>query len=755
MIKGIQKIKGLGVYGDYARPAGTQDFAVKNLIYGWNYSGKTTLSRLFALLESKQTNSDFSGCTFTLDTDEGPITQANFTQSSLTVRVFNSDFIAKNLNFAGEAFEPILLLGADTDKAQKRLDQCEAMATRAHQRSGEIGKSISTLNKRLSDTKTSEAARIKKNLGLVAAYTASHLQTDITIVELLEVSQALPDEAYASDLKLALTSDQDKPSTIDAISIALDLAGLHNEAKTVLAKTPSLASTLDHLVKNPLIERWVETGLPLHTEKASCEFCGGLLSEHRFTELKAHFSKDLADHKQQIDQLLAKVERAKIEFTPPKDAELNAPFRERFSTAKAEAKAPIEAYNKAVSVLVDELLKKIGAPFIAMEPQPIHGNLTQPILDALKAINDVLGDNNKIAADFVAAKRAAIERLKKHYVQVFLDTFDIRAHNKELARLERHKERLGRCNSVIQTEILRLKAIISQAQLGREDINLRIESLLGSQSVQIKVINVGGQERFQLLRYGGEIAKHLSEGEKTAIAFAFFLSKLKELNADQFKKTVVYIDDPISSLDSNHIFQVTAMIKEVFFHQEKEGGPWSTRCAQTFFSTHNFEFFALLRELNPAKKEQARHFLVRRVGPEKSDLCNMPNSMFQYSSEYHFLFDVLHQFKSAPDKTDFNVLMLLPNAVRRFVELYTFAKYPGARGLTVDQRADRIFGSEKSKRILKVLHYFSHANNIERLAQNSELIFDIEAAVTELIETIKADDPMHMEALEAAVASAQ
>jgi hypothetical protein len=63
-----------------------------------------------------------------------------------------------------------------------------------------------------------------------------------------------------------------------------------------------------------------------------------------------------------------------------------------------------------------------------------------------------------------------------------------------------------------------------------------------------------------------------------------------------------------------------------------------------------------------------------------------------------------------------------------------------------------VFGPEKSKRISKVLHYFSHANNIERLAENNELIFDIEAAVKELIDTIRVSDPLHMEALEAAVA---
>jgi len=47
MLKGIKKTKGLGVYGDYAPPAGLAEFGIKNLIYGWNSSGKTSLSRLF------------------------------------------------------------------------------------------------------------------------------------------------------------------------------------------------------------------------------------------------------------------------------------------------------------------------------------------------------------------------------------------------------------------------------------------------------------------------------------------------------------------------------------------------------------------------------------------------------------------------------------------------------------------------------------------------------------------------------------
>nr|MDA3831768.1 hypothetical protein [Spirochaetales bacterium] len=100
-----------------------------------------------------------------------------------------------------------------------------------------------------------------------------------------------------------------------------------------------------------------------------------------------------------------------------------------------------------------------------------------------------------------------------------------------------------------------------------------------------------------------------------------------------------------------------------------------------------------------------------------------------------------------PDKTNHEVLMLLPNAVRRFVELYTYSRLPGGFKETVDQRAETLFGKEKAKRVLKVFHYFSHANNIERLAGNNELIFDVEYAVTDLLSTIEANDPLHWEAL--------
>lgn len=53
MLRSIERIRKLGVYQACAKPAGAKEFASKNLIYGWNYSGKTTLCRIFAKTEAK------------------------------------------------------------------------------------------------------------------------------------------------------------------------------------------------------------------------------------------------------------------------------------------------------------------------------------------------------------------------------------------------------------------------------------------------------------------------------------------------------------------------------------------------------------------------------------------------------------------------------------------------------------------------------------------------------------------------------
>ena len=98
-------------------------------------------------------------------------------------------------------------------------------------------------------------------------------------------------------------------------------------------------------------------------------------------------------------------------------------------------------------------------------------------------------------------------------------------------------------------------------------------------------------------------------------------------------------------------------------------------------------------------------------------------------------------------KTD--KLLLIPNVLRRFVEMYTLTKYPSKE--EVDERANIVFGKLVSKRIMKPLNYFSHYNNIDNIGKQNELIADLPVACSSLIEFIKTEDDKHFKALNNAI----
>lgn len=53
MITKILKLKNFGIFHDFSWEINLPEFKKFNLIYGWNRSGKTTISRIFTSCEKK------------------------------------------------------------------------------------------------------------------------------------------------------------------------------------------------------------------------------------------------------------------------------------------------------------------------------------------------------------------------------------------------------------------------------------------------------------------------------------------------------------------------------------------------------------------------------------------------------------------------------------------------------------------------------------------------------------------------------
>src|SRR5690554_4635673 len=96
-MKNIESIKNYGIFLDYTK-GNTKDFGNTNILFGWNYSGKTTLSRIFRSLELKVPHPDYEKGKFRIRTKNGrTISEEDIDNHRLRIRVFNSDYVKENL----------------------------------------------------------------------------------------------------------------------------------------------------------------------------------------------------------------------------------------------------------------------------------------------------------------------------------------------------------------------------------------------------------------------------------------------------------------------------------------------------------------------------------------------------------------------------------------------------------------------------------------------------------------------------------
>ena len=155
----------------------------------------------------------------------------------------------------------------------------------------------------------------------------------------------------------------------------------------------------------------------------------------------------------------------------------------------------------------------------------------------------------------------------------------------------------------IESEIEDLKIQLKDEKKGADKVNEYLNHFFGFTSIRFEAVEEEEQPgyKFQILR-GNEIAYNLSEGERSLIAFCYFMAKLEEADT-KGKELIIWIDDPVSSLDNNHIFFVFSLIETLIAKPNKNpDGSNAFRYKQLFISTHNLEFLKYLKRLSCPKK---------------------------------------------------------------------------------------------------------------------------------------------------------
>ena len=358
----------------------------------------------------------------------------------------------------------------------------------------------------------------------------------------------------------------------------------------------------------------------------------------------------------------------------------------QFDTLHKQWNTTIKTYSESIDSLISELKEREKDIFKARELQNI-ADVSQIILELIQGINKLILENNQKTQTLSEDQKTAREQLRYSEIATFLKNIDYDNKVSETAILKGEADNSKSCYDSINTQIetlneekRTLEAQSKDESKGAELVNRHLQHFFGHNELKLMAERIAPDVRFKITR-DTENANNLSEGECSLISFCYFIAKMEdELNNEvDSKKLIIYIDDPISSLDSNHIFFMFSLIESVIAKPQKY--------CQLFISTHNLDFLKYLKQLTfpkykptaEAKKEKQdrKHFLIERNGKSKTTLKLAPEYLKNYITEFNYLFFQIYSCStSEKQRISEDYQYNFGNNMRKFLEAYLFYKYP-------------------------------------------------------------------------------
>ena len=746
MIKKIGTIKHFAVFENYDWDLSSTDkngrplkFEKINILYGRNYSGKTTLSRIFRSLETGQLPENYDDPQYELIDENGnKIDQNNLADFSSPVRVFNEDFIKSNLKFlidpTGE-IAPFAILGNtngtlvdEIKELTKEIGSSEEPKTGLHKAVDDANNALDSANQALSEAESDLKSKLSKkatdkSIGIKyksdrfgdVNYTIAKIRSDIETIYQNEYQG--PSTADIANCEAILRDTVHEPIT--NIRFQHQYSTYKDEAVSLLEKEIGTSNKIQRLIHDTALNLWVKRGVEIADNASICPFCGNPITDEFWSELHAHFDEESRKLENDIGGLIEQI-RKEINKGAINDAsiklQLYSEYIGKYEVAKKLLDEKLSEYYNALQELIDQLEKRL-----ANISHPVEflsdKNCDNDIEEALNRLNLVLNENNSYAGELKNKQTSAKTVLRLKEVEDFCNTIDYRAVSEKIEKLKSIRDAAeSKLNDVKddlsnkQEALDGKKRLLNDEELGAKHVNEYLNDFFGHHFVTLeahKDNDDAKQIKFCIMR-NGKPAYNLSEGECSLISFWYFMAKLDDV-ATSGQKPIIWIDDPISSLDSNHIYFIFSLIVSKIA---------KTGCfSQLFISTHNLDFLKYLNRLKSyhldknGKQTAASkaYFLIERIG-NHSSIQALPQYLKSNATEYNYLFSQIYKVSQCVAVTDDNYDMLYSfgNSARKFLEMYLYFKYPTDEDLL--PKLKRFFDPEDVPPILinRLLNEDSH-----------------------------------------------
>ncbi len=710
------------------------DFCRFNLLYGWNYSGKTTLSRMFAVMGGSDIPDGIEGEFVSLIQNNDDVNyewKSNDESTPLAIKVFNRDFI--NNNFSTDHNAPAVhILGENIQYLRHKIEKRKRQLSRINASVQQVESKKENHKELLDGEKTSTARVINEVIG--GRYDRRNLDSTLPRIRVNSPNYLL-DEEQVENLKKTLATASDYQSIAIQKPVLPDFNLYVSQCHELLSRTAT-NQAIQALKENSELENWLRTALNLHQETDTCHFCGGDIEKSIFDSLRGHFDKEQEKLRADVNLLLSQIPES-INYTIPQQSSIYPHLRTEYSKTVQELEIWRQKFVSVLATLRSSLQEKIEDNLdqaLNLEIELPSTEEWEQHWENLEAINSTQNELTNNTSTLISESKS---KLEDHYIAKLIQSFDFESHGEKQdwydALLEKYSCLKQACTEKIST----LEAEIRRSSVAVEKLNEILLLILPEGHIEVFPIT---ENTFEFRR-NGVAATNLSDGERTAVTFAYFLVSLED-NDQKLEDTIVFIDDPISSLDSNHVYSVWALINERL-----------KTAKQLFVSTHNNELFLLIKDEwinrnSNFKTDHAGYWISRIIddqGYHHSKIENLPHLLRINKSEYQFIFSLLYKFTENENST-IHEAYTSPNLLRKLLEAYLGFRQPS--GGNWKGKLDLLFEEEaKRKEIYKFSDDASHLQKPTRIQEHPYYINNAQSICKEVLDALKKVDIMHYNSL--------
>lgn len=666
MIKSIQ-IKGCPPYDEIG--AELSDCKKVNFIYGANGSGKTTISEF---LRTNGNDVRHSKCEINWGTSR-----------QIHIYVYNRKF--RQLNFVQENGIPgVFTLGQDAIEDLQAIQELKNDLKNKEEMYARIKLSISTKEKDkevLNNNFKEDAWQriLKRNeIDFSNAFEGLRANKNKFIKELENRIKNPKGTLVEKDelIQRSLSLFKRKPIKVGKLNIIsednlLEIQKISNDLIWNQIILGSQDVDISKLIKTLDNSSWVHEGMKYLLEDSNvCPFCQHETIDKEFrAKLSSFFD---TEYIKKIDLMkIKKIELKNLIELFISDFKENLGKNDECEIGKLNLevyKALIAQLETQFQSVINKIDEKIKAPEKRISIVELEDTLNK-INNLVISSNEKIEKNNQLVLEFDAQYKKLIDDVWCYCINE--EKHLISTYNRSLISIE--KAITGMKDSLqkgyeqiveIKKQISKKSENLTSVQPAVDQIN-KVLKAYDFTSFHIEPYSENPDEqknKYRIVREDGTEATHtLSEGEATFITFLYFMQLTKgALDKDEVnEKKIIVLDDPISSLDSNILYLVSAMVKELY----KKIKDNESDVEQLFIFTHNVYFHkeASFIDGRTFEDKDVNYWIVRKNnGITKIQSYGKNNPI---SSTYELLWKELREDSHIS-------LVSMQNIMRRIIENY-------------------------------------------------------------------------------------